>query len=92
MMHHLINEKMPELEHLRAGCGRPAVASREYSAGAVLPCHGRICECIDSPLCRHHHRCKRAEGWRLEQPEPGVLVWHTPAGRSYATIPTVYLH
>jgi 2-polyprenyl-6-methoxyphenol hydroxylase-like FAD-dependent oxidoreductase len=21
-----------------------------------------------------HHRCKRAEGWRLEQPEPGVLV------------------
>jgi hypothetical protein len=42
------------------------------------------------PLCRHHHKCKQAEGWRLAQPEPGVLVWHTPAGRSYVTTPTVY--
>jgi hypothetical protein len=29
-------------------------------------------------------------GWRLTQPEPGVLVWHTPAGRSYTTTPTQY--
>jgi len=43
-----------------------------------------------APLCRHHHRCKQAEGWRLEQPEPGVLVWRTPSGRSYATGPTTY--
>jgi hypothetical protein len=43
-----------------------------------------------APLCRHHHRCKQAERWRLEQPEPGVLVWRTPAGRTYATIPTEY--
>ena len=42
------------------------------------------------PLCRHHHRCKQAEGWRLEQPEPGVLVWHTPAGRTYTTTPSQY--
>ena len=27
----------------------------------------------------------------LEQPEPGVLVWHTPAGRTYTVTPTVYL-
>jgi hypothetical protein len=33
---------------------------------------------------------KQAEGWRLEQPEPGVLVWHTPAGRTYTTAPTQY--
>jgi hypothetical protein len=46
--------------------------------------------CRFGNLCRHHHRCKQAEGWQLEQPEPGVLVWHTPAGRSYATTPTVY--
>ena len=32
----------------------------------------------------------QAEGWRLEQPEPGVLVWRTPSGRSYATGPTTY--
>ena len=48
--------------------------------------------CYDNlaPLCRHHHRCKQAEGWWLEQPEPGVLVWHTPAGRTYTTTPTQY--
>jgi hypothetical protein len=44
----------------------------------------------DVPQCRHHHRCKQAQGWRLEQPEPGVLVWHTPAGRTYTTTPTQY--
>jgi hypothetical protein len=40
-----------------------------------------------SPLCRHRHRCKQAEGWRLEQPEPGVLAWHTPGGRTCTTTP-----
>ena len=49
-----------------------------------------MCHCSQNPLCRHHHRCKQAEGWRLEQPEPGVLVWHTPAGRTYTTNPTQY--
>jgi hypothetical protein len=29
-------------------------------------------------------------GWKLEQPEPGVMRWTTPAGRSYTTNPTVY--
>jgi len=51
---------------------------------------GRTCECGLAPLCRHHHRCKQAEGWRLEQPEPGVLRWCTPSGRTYATTPTRY--
>jgi hypothetical protein len=41
-------------------------------------------------LCRHHHRVKQAEGWQLQQPEPGVLTWRTPAGRTYATTPTEY--
>lgn len=27
---------------------------------------------------------------RMEQPEPEVLVWRTPAGRTYVTAPTVY--
>jgi hypothetical protein len=42
-------------------------------------------------LCRHHHKYKQSDGWKLEQPEPGVLVWHTPSGRSYVTGPTAYL-
>ncbi|MBV9092371.1 MAG: DUF222 domain-containing protein, partial [Streptosporangiaceae bacterium] len=40
---------------------------------------GITCPCCLAPLCRHHHRCKQAEGWSLRQPEPGVLVWRTPA-------------
>jgi hypothetical protein len=43
-----------------------------------------------APLCRHH-RAKQAQGWRLEQPEPGFLKWRTPSGRTYATSPTRYL-
>jgi uncharacterized protein DUF222 len=71
------------------GCGRRAASC---DLDHTDPHHrgGRTCECNLSPLCRHHHRCKQAEGWWLEQPEPGVLVWHTPAGRSYTTIPTQY--
>jgi hypothetical protein len=42
-------------------------------------------------LCRHHHRVKQALGWWLEQSEPGVLRWRTPAGRTHTTTPTVYL-
>src|SRR6202012_3836582 len=55
------------------GCGQPV----PYAQG------GPTCECNLSPLCRHHHRCKQAEGWRLAQPSPGVLYWTTPAGRRY---------
>ena len=51
---------------------------------------GKTCGCNLSPLCRHHHRAKQADGWRLEQPEPGVLRWHTPAGRTYTVTPTRY--
>jgi hypothetical protein len=71
------------------GCGRRAASC---DLDHTDPHHhgGRTCECNLAPLCRHHHRCKQADGWRLEQPEPGVLVWHTPSGRSYTTTPTQY--
>jgi len=71
------------------GCGRRAATC---DLDHTDPHHqgGLTCECNLAPLCRHHHRCKQAEGWRLEQPEPGVLVWHTPSGRSYTTTPTQY--
>jgi Domain of unknown function (DUF222) len=47
-------------------------------------------ECNIAPPCRRHHRVKQAPGWKLEQPEPGVMRWTTPAGRSYTTTATVY--
>lgn len=71
------------------GCGRPA-ARCDLDHTIAWDHGGLTCECDLAPLCRHHHRCKQAEGWRLEQPEPGLLVWHAPSGRSYTTTPTRY--
>jgi hypothetical protein len=51
---------------------------------------GPTCECNLAPKCRRHHRCKQAPGWNVEQPEPGVIRWTVPSGRTYGTTPTVY--
>jgi hypothetical protein len=51
---------------------------------------GLTCECNLAPLCRRHHQTKQAEHWALAQPEPGTLVWTTPAGRRYTTVPDAY--
>ena len=71
------------------GCGQPA-ARCDLDHTEPWEHGGPTCPCNLAPLCRRHHRCKQAEGWRLEQPEPGVLVWRTPSGRSYVTTPTEY--
>jgi hypothetical protein len=58
-----------------------------------LRCSSRswgICECIDSPVCRHDHRAKQAPGWTLTQTRPGTMIWTTPSGRTYTTGPTCY--
>ena len=69
------------------GCGRPAV---RCDLDHTIPHDkdGLTCECNLAPLCRRHHRCKQAERWRLEQPMPGIMAWHTPAGRRYITLPS----
>jgi hypothetical protein len=51
---------------------------------------GRTCECNLACLCRRHHQAKQAQGWWLDQPEPGVLVWRLPHGRSYRVEPRRY--
>ena len=71
------------------GCSRPA-ARCDLDHTLAWDQGGLTCECDLAPLCRHHHKCKQTQGWQLEQPEPGVLVWHTPSGRTYLTTPTVY--
>ncbi len=71
------------------GCGRPA-ARCDLDHTIAWDKGGLTCECGLAPLCRHHHRVKQADGWQLSQPEPGVLIWHTPSGRSYTTTPTKY--
>jgi hypothetical protein len=72
------------------GCRRPA-ARCDLDHTVPWDQGGLTCECDLAPLCRHHHRAKQAEGWHLEQPEPGVLAWRTPSDRSYVTTPTEYL-
>ena len=71
------------------GCRR-AAARCDLDHTVAWDQGGMTCECGIAPLCRRHHRCKQAEGWQLTQPKPGVLKWRTPAGRAYATTPTVY--
>ncbi len=72
------------------GCRRPAEAC---DLDHTVPYHqgGRTCECNLGPLCRRHHQCKQAPGWRLAQPQPGYLVWTAPHGRSYTVTPGRYL-
>jgi hypothetical protein len=71
------------------GCGRPA-ARCDLDHTVPYDQGGRTCECDLAPLCRHHHRCKQSQGWQLDQPEPGVMIWTTPAGRHYITRPDAY--
>jgi hypothetical protein len=71
------------------GCRRPAARS-DLDHTLAYDQGGRTCECNLSPLCRRHHRAKQAPGWRLDQPEPGTLVWTAPHGRSYTVYPDPY--
>ena len=86
-LRHLITIRQPCCSF--PGCRRPAARCDEdhtvpYDQG------GRTCECNLAPLCRRHHRAKQAHGWRLDQPEPGMMAWTTPSGRSYITGPAAY--
>ncbi len=71
------------------GCRRPA-ARCDQDHTVPHDQGGRTCECNLAPLCRRHHRAKQAQGWRLDQPEPGVMVWTLPHGRSYRVQPPGY--
>ena len=83
-LQHLINTRTPTCS--APGCRQPA---NRCDLDHTVPYNqdGRTCQCNLAPLCRHHHRCKQSEGWRLDQPRPGTLTWTTPAGRHYVTTP-----
>ena len=70
------------------GCGAQAVHC-DLDHTLAYPA-GITCQCDLAPPCRRHHRVKQAPGWTLTQPEPGVMRWQAPSGRSYTTRPTVY--
>ena len=88
--HHL--RELVKIRHRTCGfpgCRRPA---RSCDDDHTVPYEqgGRTCECNLAPLCRRHHQAKQAPGWNLAQPEPGLLIWTTPHGRSYTTRPCIY--
>jgi Domain of unknown function (DUF222) len=92
---YVISRKVKHLIKARAakctapGCNRPAA---EADADHTIPWpDGPSCECNLGAPCRYHHRNKQAPGWRLEQPEPGVMKWRTPSGRTHTTYPTKYI-
>jgi hypothetical protein len=86
-LRHLISARTTQCA--APGCGRPA-ARCDLDHTVAWENGGITCECGLGPACRHHHRCKQSQGWKLEQPSPGVMVWTTPGGRTYTTTPTVY--
>jgi hypothetical protein len=71
------------------GCRR---AAERCDLDHTIPHHlgGATCRCNLAPLCRRHHQAKQAQGWRLDQPQPGVLLWTLPHGRRYWVEPDPY--
>jgi hypothetical protein len=83
-LRHLIKTRSPRCGY--PGCRRSATRCDDDH---TIPHHqgGKTCECNLHPLCRRHHQAKQAPGWHLSQPEPGLLTWTLPSGRSYTVTP-----
>jgi hypothetical protein len=86
-LRHVITIRQPTCSF--PGCRRPATRC-DQDHTVPHDQGGRTCECNLAPLCRRHHRAKQVHGWRLEQPQPGTLVWTLPHGRSYRVDPEPY--
>jgi Domain of unknown function (DUF222) len=72
-----------------AVCRQPAWAA-DLDHTVAFDDGGPTCRCNTGPVCRTHHKIKQRPGWRLEQPEPGIFEWTTPAGRRYLVTPAQY--
>jgi hypothetical protein len=81
-LQHLLSVRQPTCSF--PGCRRPATQS-DLDHTIAFDKGGRTCECNLAPLCRAHHQAKQVQGWHLEQPEPGILIWRLPHGRTYRT-------
>ncbi|HKR67208.1 MAG TPA: HNH endonuclease signature motif containing protein, partial [Streptosporangiaceae bacterium] len=72
------------------GCRRPATRC-DLDHTTPWDKGGRTCPCNLGPVCRRHHQVKQTPGWTLTHPQPGVLTWTAPHGRSYTVTPSVYI-
>jgi len=74
------------------GCRRSALTTRsgtDLDHTASWP-DGQTTADNLAVLCRHHHRVKHTNGWKVAQSEGGVLTWSTPGGRQITTTPWHY--
>jgi hypothetical protein len=78
----------PDGTALAHGCGAQAVHA-DLDHTIAYP-DGLTDQCNLGPKCRRHHKAKQTPGWTVEQPEPGVIRWTLPSGRTHQTWPTVY--
>ncbi len=63
-------------------CRRPAHACHQDHT--IDFAHGgRTFRTNIGPACPHDHAVKHDGGWQLEQPEPGLFLWHSPLGGTY---------
>jgi hypothetical protein len=51
---------------------------------------GRTCGCNLGGACRSDHQLKQHPRWKLEQTQPGIFTWTTPAGRTCTIGPDTY--
>jgi hypothetical protein len=74
------------------GCRRSALTTRsgtDLDHTAPWP-EGKTTEGNLAVLCRHHHRVKHTNGWKVTQSQGGVLTWRTPGDRQITTTPWHY--
>jgi hypothetical protein len=88
------SRKLAHLVRARtATCDAPGCAAQAVHADLdhTVPFPtGPTDQCNLGPKCRRHHKAKQTPGWNVEQPEPGVIRWTLPSGRTHTTRPTVY--
>jgi hypothetical protein len=68
------------------GCDRPAVrcdVDHTVAHADGGPTHASNLKC----LCRLHHLIKTFWGWRDQQLPDGTVIWTSPAGQTYVTMP-----
>lgn len=67
------------------GCHRPA---RGCELDHTIPYPVGVTAAANlGALCSFHHRLKHHTRWSVTQPEPGVFVWTSPAGRTTTVCP-----
>jgi Domain of unknown function (DUF222) len=71
------------------GCAAQAVHA-DLDHTAPYP-DGPTCQCNLSPRCRRHHKAKQAPDWKVERPDPDVVRWTLPSGRTHTTRRTSYM-